>query len=260
MRYSPTPPVTGTLDAQSKTSKYRQIRHILKTHAREACKPGYKLPPERELATHFGVARKTIRQAIDALVDEQVLKRVVGIGTFVVPEKMDLRVRLHSYSEDMMRRGMVPDARVLEFDEVKASPYLSAQLMVEEGAGVVRFKRLLLADGTPMSLDENYMPADLVPGFVDGPPPSKLYQALHERYGILLEWGEDQVESTAASSAQALLLGVEQGFPLLQITRYAYIGERLADYSVSLYRSDRYKLFVPLQRLGTRTPRYTENF
>lgn len=257
MRHAPTPAVTATLDLQSSESKYRQIRQILKTHAREACEPGYKLPPERDLAEHFGVARKTLRQAIDALVDEQVLKRVVGIGTFVVPEKMDLRVRLHSYSEDMMRRGMVPDARVLEFDEIKASAHLAAQLMVEEGTYVVRFKRLLLADGTPMSLDENYMPADLVPGFVDGPAPSKLYQTLHERYGILLEWGEDQVESTAATVAQAHLLGVDAGFPLLQITRYAYIGERLADYSVSLYRSDRYKLFVPLQRLGTRTPRYS---
>ncbi len=167
------------------------------------------------------MARKTIRQAIDALVDEQVLKRVVGIGTFVVPEKMDLRVRLHSYSEDMMRRGMVPDAHVLKFDEIKASAHLASQLMVDEGTPVVRFKRLLLADGTPMSLDENYMPADLVPGFVDGQPPSKLYQTLHERYGILLEWGEDQVESTAASPAQAQLLAVEDGFPLLQVTRYA---------------------------------------
>lgn len=258
MRHSPQPVVVAKLDPESSQSKYRQIREILRKHAREHCKPGYRLPPERVLAEHFGVARKTIRQAIDALVDEQVLKRVVGIGTFVVPEKLDLRVRLHSYSEDMMRRGMVPDAHVLEFAEIKSNANLASQLMLEEGAPVVQFKRLLLADGTPMSLDENYMPADLVPGFVDGDAPSKLYQALHERYGILLEWGEDQVESTAASPQQARLLGVEPGFPLLQITRYAYVGERLADYSVSLYRSDRYKLFVPLQRLGTGAPRYTD--
>ena len=181
MRHAPQPHVQAHLDPQSKQSKYRQIREILKTHAREACKPGYKLPPERVLAEHFGVARKTIRQAIDALVDEQVLKRVVGIGTFVVPEKLDLRVRLHSYSEDMMRRGMVPDAHVLEFAEIKANASLAAQLMVEEGTAVVQFKRLLLADGIPMSLDENYMPADLVPGFVDGEPPSKQNQSMQDR-------------------------------------------------------------------------------
>ena len=69
MRHAPQPHVQAHLDPQSKQSKYRQIREILKTHAREACKPGYKLPPERVLAEHFGVARKTIRQAIDALVE-----------------------------------------------------------------------------------------------------------------------------------------------------------------------------------------------
>ena len=47
------------------------------------------------------------------------------------------------------------------------------------------------------------------------------------------------------------------GFPLLRITRYAFVGEVLVDYSISLYRSDRYKLFVPLQRQGTRSPRYS---
>ena len=257
MRYIPQPPITATLDPSSKLGKARQIRRILKEHAKQVCKPGDKLPPERELAEYFAVARKTIRQAVDSLVEENILERVVGIGTFVVAEKLDLRVRLHSYSEDMMRRGMVPDAHVLEFAEIKATSNLASQLMLDEGTLVVRFKRLLLADGTPMSLDENYMPADLVPGFVNDGPPSKLYQALHERYGILLEWGEDQVESTAATRSQASLLNVEPGFPLLQITRYAYIGDRLADYSVSLYRSDRYKLFVPLQRLSTRTPRYS---
>ena len=52
-------------------------------------------------------------------------------------------------------------------------------------------------------------------------------------------------------------LQVDVGFPLLRITRYAFVGEGLVDYSVSLYRSDRYKLFVPLERQGSRSPRYT---
>ena len=66
---------------------------ILKTQrTRSLSEPSsQELPPERVLAEHFSVARKTIRQAIDALVDEQVLKRVVGIGTFVMPEKLDTR-------------------------------------------------------------------------------------------------------------------------------------------------------------------------
>ncbi|GAA1496430.1 GntR family transcriptional regulator [Paeniglutamicibacter kerguelensis] len=255
--YAPQPPVLGAIDEDSSLGKYRQIREILRTHAKTVCEPGFKLPPERELAASLGVARKTLRQAIDSLVEDQVLKRVVGVGTFVAHPKVDLQVRLNSYSEEMIRRGMVPDAHVLRFDEVPASGSLSRHMQIDEGAPVIRFRRLLLADGKPMSLDENFMPSDLVPGFLNDPPPISLYQSLHERYGLVLEWGEDQIESTAATAANAGLLQVEVGFPLLKITRYAFVGDGLVDYSVSLYRSDRYKLFVPLQRQGSRTPRYT---
>ncbi len=254
--YAPQPKVQGTLDPESTVGKYRQIREILRTHAKTVCQPGYRLPPERELAEGFNVARKTLRQAIDSLVEDQVLKRVVGVGTFVAHPKVDLQVRLNSYSEEMVRRGMVPDAHVLRFEEVPASGSLSRHMEIDEGAPVIRFSRLLLADGKPMSLDENFMPSDLVPGFLNDPPPISLYQSLHERYNLILEWGEDQIESTAATSEHAGLLQVDVGFPLLRITRYAFVGEGLVDYSVSLYRSDRYKLFVPLERQGSRSPRY----
>lgn len=255
--YAPQPKVEGVLDPDSPLGKYRQIREILRTHARTVCQPGYRLPPERELAEGFNVARKTLRQAIDSLVEDQVLKRVVGVGTFVAHPKVDLQVRLNSYSEEMVRRGMVPDAHVLRFEEVPASGSLSRHMEIDEGAPVIRFSRLLLADGKPMSLDENFMPSELVPGFLNDPPPISLYQSLHERYNLILEWGEDQIESTAATSEHAGLLQVDVGFPLLRITRYAFVGEGLVDYSISLYRSDRYKLFVPLERQGSRSPRYT---
>lgn len=255
--YAPRPKVNGLIDENSPVSKYRQIREILRTHAKTVCQPGYRLPPERELAEGFNVARKTLRQAIDSLVEETVLTRVVGVGTFVSHPKVDLQIRLNSYSEEMVRRGMVPDAHVLRFDEVPASSSLSRHMEIDEGTMVIRFSRLLLADGKPMSLDENFLPSELVPGFLKDSPPSSLYQSLHERYGLVLEWGEDQIESTAASAEHASLLQVDVGFPLLRITRYAFVGEGLVDYSVSLYRSDRYKLFVPLQRQGSRSPRYT---
>ncbi len=256
--YAPQPPVNGTIDEGSPVGKYRQIREILRTHAKNVCQPGYRLPPERELAAILGVARKTLRQAIDSLVEDQILKRVVGVGTFVAHPKVDLQVRLNSYSEEMIRRGMVPDAHVLRFDEVPASGSLSNHMQLDEGTPVIRFRRLLLADGKPMSLDENFMPSELVPGFLKDPPPISLYQSLHERYGLVLEWGEDQIESTAATPENADLLQVDAGFPLLKITRYAFVGDELVDYSVSLYRSDRYKLFVPLQRQGSRSPSYTK--
>lgn len=245
-------PVTGRLDDASPFKKHLQLQAILRHHALEVCDPGRPIPSERELTQQFGVARMTVRNAIDALVDDGVLERIVGVGTFAAFPKVDLQVKLTSYSEEMHRRGMVPTGRVLRFDEIPASRQLAREMELEEGTPVVRLRRLLLADGLPMNLDENYLPSHRVPGFLEDPAPRKLYASLNERYGLVMQWGEDQVEATAATPQDAKHLGVDVGTPLLKIQRHAYVKRELVDYSVSLYRADRYKLFVPLQRPGTR--------
>ncbi|WP_417235061.1 GntR family transcriptional regulator [Arthrobacter sp.] len=252
MPHRPPVPVTGHLDEDSPLKKHLQLKAILRHHATEVCDPGRPIPSERELTQQFGVARMTVRNAIDALVDDGVLERIVGVGTFAAFPKVDLQVKLTSYSEEMERRGMVPTGRVLRFDEIPATGQLAREMELEDGTPVVRLRRLLLADGLPMNLDENYLPSHRVPGFLNDAAPRQLYASLNERYGLVLQWGEDQVEAAAATPQDAKHLGVDAGTPLLKIQRHAYVKRDLVDYSVSLYRADRYKLFVPLQRPGTR--------
>ncbi|WP_028278692.1 GntR family transcriptional regulator [Arthrobacter sp. H5] len=247
--------IAGSLDPDSAVAKHVQLREILRSFVMGHAEPGTAIPSERELTVHFGVARMTVRHAIDALVAEEVLERIVGLGTFVAHTKLDLQMKLTSYSEEMHRRGMVPDARVLSFEQMAATPLIARELQLEQGQPVIRFRRQLLADGEPMSVDENFIPAHRVPGILDDSPPTSLYNVLSERFGLVMEWGEDTIEATAASPSIARLLNVEMGAPLLKIQRHAYVARAMVDYSVSYYRADRYKLWVPLQRPGVRTPR-----
>jgi GntR family transcriptional regulator len=236
-------------------AKHVQLRESLRRWVTERGEPGAAVPSERQLSEYYGVARMTVRQAVDALVAEEVLERVVGLGTFVARSKMDLHMKMTSYTEEMIRRGMVPDARVLSFEQQGATPLVARELQIEIGQPVVRFRRQLLADGEPMSVDENFIPAHRVQGILDDPPPTSLYNVLSEKYGLVMEWGEDTIEATAASPAIARLLNVEMNAPLLKIQRHAYVARAMIDYSVSYYRADRYKLWVPLQRPGMTTPR-----
>ncbi|WP_427017954.1 GntR family transcriptional regulator [Pseudarthrobacter sp. P1] len=244
--------IPGEILRGAGTALHVQLRELLRTYIADSLVPGAPFPSERELSARFGLARMTIRHAIDSLVDEQVLDRVVGLGTFVSRPKFDLQIKLTSYSEEMQRRGMTPAARVLSFEQIPATARLARELQMEEGQGVIRFRRLLLADNEPMSVDENFIPARRVPGILDQPPPASLYNVLSERYGLVMEWGEDTIEATAASPSIARLLQVEMGAPVLRIQRHAYVSRAMVDYSVSFYRADRYKLWVPLQRPGGR--------
>lgn len=68
---------------------YIQIHNQLRQNIEDGeWKVGDKIPAERELANDFGVSRMTLRQAIQALVDEGILERRVGSGTFVANRKV----------------------------------------------------------------------------------------------------------------------------------------------------------------------------
>ena len=85
--------IAGEIDRTSGTAIYVQLREILRSYIAQSCPPGSALPSERDLAERFGLARMTVRQAIDALVGEEVIERVVGLGTFVRRPKLDLQAR-----------------------------------------------------------------------------------------------------------------------------------------------------------------------
>ncbi len=247
--------IVGELDRASAVSIHVQLREFLRSYISNQSRPGRQLPSERDMAQRFGVARMTLRHAVEALVEEDLLERVVGVGTFVARAKVDLTLKLTSYSEEMARRGMRPSAHTLAFEQIPATARLARELQLEEGQAVIRLRRLLLADDEPMSVDENFIPAWRVPGLLEEGPPSSLYNVLGERFGLVIEWGEDIIEANAATPSIARLLKVDVGAPVLRTERHAFVSRSTVDYSVSYYRADRYKLRVPLQRPGVRARR-----
>lgn len=226
--------------------KHVQVREYVRGLI-DGADPGSPAPSERELVQQFGVARMTVRQALDALVSEGLLQRVPGRGTFVAESRADLPGRLSSYTEEMVRRGMAPSSRTLLARMEAAGPGVARALEIFEGDNVVHWQRLRLADGVPMSIEDAYLADTIVPGFLDEPLPVSLYQALRGR-DLLPTWGEDSIESALAGAAEAELLGVAEGDPVLRIARRAFAGNLAVEVSRSTYRADRFTLWVPLSR------------
>jgi GntR family transcriptional regulator len=227
--------------------KYFQLREIL-LDLIEGLEPESPVPSERELVERYGLARMTVRQAIDSLVTEGRLFKVQGRGTFVAKPKMDLQIRLTSYTEDIRGRGMVPASRALNFGRIDATSHLARELEISPGDPVVRLDRLRLADGTPMARERTYLPESQVPGLLDADPPVSLHQHLAERYGLAPTWGEQMIEAGVADREDAALLEIPPPGVVLRIARRTYVGDVALAYAVCLYRADRYQLWAPLER------------
>ncbi len=226
--------------------KHVQVREYVRNLIQGA-EPGSPAPSERELVQQFGVARMTVRQALDALVAEGLLERVPGRGTFVARTKIDVQVRLSSYTEEMARRGMKPDARTLLARMETAGPGVARALEISEGDRVIHWQRLRFADGTPMCIEDAYLADSIVPGFLEAPLPSSLYVELKRR-DIMPTWGEDSVDADLARRDEAKLLGINEGSSVLRIARRAFAGNIAVEVSRSTFRADRYTLWVPLAR------------
>jgi GntR family transcriptional regulator len=229
--------------------KYVRVRDYLRSVVTHELAEGDLIPSERLLCEQFGVSRMTIRQAVDALVVEGLLVREQGRGTFVAPTKLDLEVRLASFGEEMVRRGMVPSSRVLAAEIVAATPDVADALEILPGERVYFLYRVRLADGVPMAIEQSWVPCQLAPGLFDGGPPDSIYGELRRR-GLEPDWGEDTVAAAEADAQDADLLGIEPGKAALRLERRTFAGQTACVYSRSAYRADRYVLWVPL-----RTPR-----
>lgn len=210
---------------------------------------GDSLPAERQLATQLGVARSTLRKALGELQAEGVLRRTHGSGTYVAPPKV-VRVRqLTSFTDDFGASGSTVASTILAIERVKPEPDVAAGLELGAGDSVCRVTRLRLVDDEPLAIEVANLPGPL-PGLRRrlGSTDS-LYRLLRERYGREVVAVEDTVETALASPAEAELLDVPIGHPLLLVHRQGRDADGVAiEWTRSAYRGDRFRFVARATR------------
>jgi len=221
--------------------KHIQVREYVRALV-DGCAPGTSAPSERELVQRFGVARMTVRQAMDALVGEGLLVRIPGRGTFVAQPRTQPG-KLLSFSEEMHLRGLLPESQTLIARREKAGPGVARALSLTEGDPVIHWKRLRRADGAPMCVEDAYLNEVLLPGFLQSGMPTSLYEALGSR-GLRPTWAEDSITAGQATPDEAAGLEVDPGSAVLRVARRALVHDRPIEVSRAAFRADRYTLWV----------------
>jgi GntR family transcriptional regulator len=235
--------VEEVLVSDGRALKHVQVREYVRSLVTGTA-PGSPAPSERELVHRFGVARMTVRQAMDALVVEGLLERIPGRGTFVArPRRVASRVT--SYTEEMSRRGMLGESQTLLARREQAGPGVARALSLTEGDAVIHWRRLRRADGVPMCIEDAYLNEVLLPGFLQSGMPTSLYEALEQR-GMRPTWAEDSVNADGCTVEEAALLELETGSAVLRHSRRAISGDKVVEVSRTVYRADRFTLWVQL--------------
>lgn len=206
---------------------YERVRAALADRIRAGeWAPGEALPPELALAKAYGVALGTFRRAVSALVDDGLLERRQGSGTF-------LR-HAGAFSSSMFRffrlqggdgRDLRPEARLLVREVGDAPADVRAALGVGARAQLIRMSRLRLGDGEPVLAEEIVLPFQPFRAFLRLPADAVgplLYPVYAEACGIVIARAEETITFGPCPAVPARLLRKRAGSPAVAIERVAY--------------------------------------
>src|SRR5262249_10859709 len=193
-------------DPESAIPLYFQIQQDLASSiASGALAPGSQLPSEEELVRRYNVSRTTVRKAVQELERLGLIEIRRGRGTFVRPEKLTQQfTELTGFVEDMVALGLQPSARVLGTARTEADEMVARQLRVPIGTEVMQIRRVRIADGVALSLDETYLPMDLGRKVVeDDLEVYPIFSLLEKKYDTPLLEADYRIEAGAAGPVRA---------------------------------------------------------
>ena len=227
--------------------RYYEIEQALRLRIAEL-KPDEPLPSDAMLCEEFGVSRMTARNAVQRLVQEGIVYRVPGRGTFVAEPPVHRQAgNLLSFTEEMRRRGREPSSKVLARETREPGPAEASALQLQPGAHVVVLRRLRLADDEPIAIEEAVFPATA--GLIELLESADLqHSSLHDTLvhsGHVPTQGRARLGAEGATPEDALLLNVPEGSPLLVEKRVIHDQDgRPLELCESRYAGDRYGLDV----------------
>lgn len=188
-----------------------------------AWKPGEAIPSELDLAARFGVSQGTVRRAIDALADDNLVVRRQGKGTFVAThteEKVSMPRFLRIRRDDGVDE--YPRSRLVDVRRAKAGADVARQLDLKAGDALLVLRRVLEFAGAPVVLDEITLPAALFRGLTKARVDAyrgSMYGLFETQFGVRMLKARETLKAIAADAECAAMLGVPPGTPLLAVER-----------------------------------------
>ena len=221
---------------------YQQIKSLLVASLQAGeWLPGDGIPSEFELAARFKVSQGTVRKAIDEMATENLLVRRQGKGTFVATHaEATTQFRFLRLTPD---DGSPADLqrRLLDCRRLRAPAEVARALALKSGDAAVQVRRLLLAGGKPVVLDDLWLPGALFKGLTTERMETwrgALYRLFEAEFSVRMIRAEEKIRAVAADADPAALLEVPAGTPLLQVERLSFTyGDRPVELRRGLYQT-----------------------
>ena len=230
---------------------YLQLREIIRNKIDDGeYMPGTAIPSANKLAETFGINRITIRNAVDALVNEGLLRRVQGKGVFVVGKKNELSIEEHAgFVGDAIRSDSRVSIKELQKSEREAGNKYANLFGLELEDEIYYIRQMHSLNGVETSIEEFFMPKKILPSLDSINSSVFTFRDILSFYGIKLEKMTQTLRIIKGSAKVRKLLNVPEGVAifLLECDFYNEKNEVIA-HSISNIRSDMQSFSVSLHK------------
>lgn len=239
--------------------KYHQVYLLLREQLQEGLFAGG-LPGEVALTQQFGVARVTVRRALEQLASEGLILREPGRGTRPIdvpqpgasePAAGAQRAHLTGLLENLVSMSRHTTVKVLEVETVHASAAVASALQLLPGAAVQKAVRVRSTPQGPLSHITTFVPALVAGRMGRRELARKPILVLLEESGVQVGRAEQTISARLADAEVARHLDVAVGSALLAVRRLIHdVDDRPVQWLHGLYRPDRYEYVMQLSRVG----------
>lgn len=238
-----------SIDPNSPTPLYAQVEEVLKERLRSEWGPGEQIPSEAQLCKQYQISRITLRHAIARLVNQGLVERGRGRGTFVRDTHLTAEVRLvSSFTDEISNLGMKPGSTVVTVEKIPADFEQSEIFGIPEGNELIRIVRIRTGDGIPIGLQETILVAAMFPDLekylIDN---TSLYSILTSRYGLRAAEAAETYSVGLLEKENAHLLESKPDVPVFKIARVTSTATEAFELTSSVMLGDKYRI-----RLGLR--------
>jgi len=230
-----------------KVPQHKKIYEILRKHILTGIyEEGSLLPSENELCAVHNITRPTVRQALEALVNDGFISKKQGKGSIVRKPPQDIGILSISGTASAIGNQYL-QTQILQKPQIRPWPeHFPFDLTeTEQESGCIYLERLRLVDGQPVFYDINHIPNINVSRLSNRSFENKsLFETLRTQYQIEIKGGEQKLKAIKADPQIGQLLNLSAGEPVLSIERKLNTNrEGFHIYSTIFFNSAKHSIF-----------------
>jgi len=240
--------ISSNLDLKNDKPLYLQLAEAIKTRiSQNIWSLGMMIPSENELAKDFNISVGTVKKALGVLVQEGVLFRRQGKGTFVAsPDFSKSFSRFFRYDWQSGESVETPGSKVLSIEVIRPDRSVVEKLQLDEQQRVYRVKRVRTIQSKPFVIEDIYLPYERFKGLEEMPLDQRLlYPIYNETFSTPVIWADEYLQPATADQADAEMLGIRHGDPVMCVERIAYTYQDLpVEWRRSIGRGDIFRYHI----------------